>query len=389
MVREMTKSDNGRTTLHVSERLSKLLPALTSDEREQLKANIEADGRVTEPILYWRDGKQNIIIDGTHRWGIVRGTDLAYRTESMTFANYEEAETWILNHQLGRRNLLDPAAIRRIRGELYNRLKTHQGGDHVSQEAKCQIDTLLGDAAAKVAKKAGVSPATVKRDGARVETLAGLTKAARLVAENATDNDIKSISLLSEHDQNAVARAVRVGQAPNIASAIEATGAKPAKATTPPKRNGKPPKQYDRSAWFKSWEQTMGPLVRLVDKIASGLAESGCESQTVVHERLNDATEKMQKWMKVPDLGRCPVCSAEKWTETDDGVVCSRCNQPHGEPAGDPDLDRINTLRQKLIKTLEAGMRAFDDIQTICPRPEHAGAITDCKRQLAVARDWK
>ena len=221
---EMTETD-----LQIAERLRKLLPPLTPEERQQLKANIELDGRVREPILYWHDGKRNVVIDGMHRWDIVRGTPIPFRTEQMHFANYEEAEVWILNHQLGRRNLLNPTEIRKIRGELYNRLKSTHGGDRKSEESKCQFETLIGDAAMQVAERAGVSPATVKRDGDRVETLENLTKSARNVAEQASDKDVKSLAKLSASDQNAVARAMRVGQARTIPDAIKLISVKAGK----------------------------------------------------------------------------------------------------------------------------------------------------------------
>ncbi len=115
--------------LHISNRLQKLLPSLTPGEKNQLKANIKEDGRVTESILYWHDGKRNVVVDGMHRWGLVKGTDIPYRAEPMKFPGYDECEMWILNHQLGRRNLLDPVTIRTIRGELYNRMKQAHGGD--------------------------------------------------------------------------------------------------------------------------------------------------------------------------------------------------------------------------------------------------------------------
>ncbi len=142
--RPILEVDMTETDLHIAERLRKLLPPPTPEERQQLKENIESDGRVRDPILFWHDGKRNVVIDGMHRWDIVRGTPIPYRTERMHFDNYEEAEVWILNHQLGRRNLLNPTEIRNVRGELYNRLKTTHGGDRKSEKSKCQIETLIG-----------------------------------------------------------------------------------------------------------------------------------------------------------------------------------------------------------------------------------------------------
>ena len=72
----------------------------------------------------------------------------------------------------------------------------------------------------------------------------------------------------------------------------------PEETPKPPKGKGKPPKQFDRSAWLKQWEQAIGPVVRLVDKIAAGVDESGCDSQKVVQDHLNVATEEMTEWMR-------------------------------------------------------------------------------------------
>ena len=323
------------TDLHISKRLKALLPALTSEERQQLKANIEADGRVTDPLLYWNDGKRNVIVDGMNRWAIIKDTAIPYTSIALKFGSYEEAEIWILDHQLGQRNLLKPAAIRKVRGQLYNRLKGQQGGDHTSQEAKGQNVPLLGTAASQVATKAGVSEKTVKRDGARVAAIEGLTKPAQKVAEGATDAEVKTLAKLDETGQNAVARAVRTGQAGSVKEAVKVTGVKP-------------PRKY----------------------------------------------------------GKCPNCGGNEWDEDDEGVSCSKCHHPHGEPVGDPDEDRLKTQRQKTVKTVEALMRAFDDLNEMWARPEHTGptkwtaeevdttlkdmgVISACKGLLKIARGWK
>lgn len=318
--------------LHISERLRKLLPGLTSEELKQLKANIKEDGRVLEPILWWFDGKRHVIVDGMHRWEIVKETGVPYQARAVEVTSYEKAEIWILNHQLGRRNLLKPAAIRKIRGELYNRLKQDRGGNRKGGKSKGQIVPLIGDAAEKIGEKAGVSAKTVKRDGARVDALAGLTKPAQKAAEKASDTEIKALSRLSEEDQNSVARAIRVGQAQTIKGAIKVTGAKPEKAEKPKKKKPKPPKDY----------------------------------------------------------GKCPNCAGTKWKEHAKGVLCSKCNHPHGEPAGDVDAERITTQRQKTVKTVEALMRAFGDLHHLLPSSvQCAKAIKNCKENLKIAKEWK
>ncbi len=88
------------------------------------------------------------------------------------------------------------------------------------------------------------------------------------------------------------------------------------------------------------------------------------------------------------DLGKCPVCAGVKWIDGEDGVVCKKCNQPHGEP-GDSDEDLLKTQRAKTVKTAEALIRAFDDLQTMKARPEYDEAILRTKQLVAIARGWK
>lgn len=97
----------------------------------------------------------------------------------------------------------------------------------------------------------------------------------------------------------------------------------------------------------------------------------------------------------VKDRGKCPNCAGTKWTEGDDGWACSKCHHPHGEPVGDKDDDetvdeRVSIARSKAVKTVEALLRAFDDLQVLASHPrEHANAIATCKILLKTAKDWK
>ncbi len=71
----------------------------------------------------------------------------------------------------------------------------------------------------------------------------------------------------------------------------------PFDAPEPRKRKGQPTKRFDGSYWFRQWERAIAPVVRLVDKIAHDVGESGCESQKLVQDHLEVATEEMHEWM--------------------------------------------------------------------------------------------
>ncbi len=89
------------------------------------------------------------------------------------------------------------------------------------------------------------------------------------------------------------------------------------------------------------------------------------------------------------DYGKCPNCLGTKWKEDDDGMVCAKCLHPHGEPVGDVDDKQLATQRAKTIKTGEALMRAFDDLQTMKAKSHHEATIDDCKALIKIAKEWK
>ena len=213
--------------LHISKRLKKLLPSLTKEERTQLEANIVADGRVTDTVLYWFDGNENKVADGMHRFEIARRLGIPYKTEPIEIGDtYEDVELWILNRQLGRRNLISPQAQRKLRGELYNRLK-RKAGDGRSPEGHF-VPMVEGGPlppAETVAEAAGVDPKTVKRDGAYVEALkkcsSSIQKGENSGAFKLSPADVQTLAKLNEVNQDNIANDLRKGQAKTVKEAME------------------------------------------------------------------------------------------------------------------------------------------------------------------------
>ena len=86
--------------LVVDQEFKSLCPALTPDEYNRLQASIEAEGCV-DAITVW--GK--IIVDGHNRYEICRALGRGFKVRTVTFASRDAAKAWIIDHQLGRRNL--------------------------------------------------------------------------------------------------------------------------------------------------------------------------------------------------------------------------------------------------------------------------------------------
>lgn len=89
-----------------------LLASLSKEEREQLEANILSDGAILEPITVW-DG---ILLDGHNRLEIAKKHDLPYAIKEIELKDRHAALTWIINHQLGKRNLT-PQQASYLRGK--------------------------------------------------------------------------------------------------------------------------------------------------------------------------------------------------------------------------------------------------------------------------------
>jgi len=280
-----------KTDLHISQRLKALLPPLTDEERAQLKANIEADGRVTDPILYWANGSNAIILDGMHRFEIIRGTNIPYTTTPIeSVASYEDAEKWIWDHQAGRRNM-----SRETIGKWYNQIKTSRGGDHRSKVAN---DTLA-NAAEHIAAQTGKSPRTVKRLGARDTNLDKCTDAVQKGVNTgkikATDADIKRLAGLKPDTQNAIARAVRSGTPLKDALPEKAKPPKPApkKALTGPEA-----KAAEARAQVKIWADAVGRWLGQSPSIDDYRALwPGSQGNKVV-KLATDLYEAMKNWQK-------------------------------------------------------------------------------------------
>ena len=90
------------TELKINPKFRDLIPPLSDKEYEQLEKNLLADG-VRDPLVLWN----NMLIDGHNRYRIALKHNLPFETVTKEFADEDEASIWIMQNQLGRRNLSD------------------------------------------------------------------------------------------------------------------------------------------------------------------------------------------------------------------------------------------------------------------------------------------
>lgn len=150
----------------IDKEFQSLIPPLSAEEKQQLEANIVADG-CRDPLVIWGD----TLIDGHNRYEICTRLRLPFQTVAKEFESRDDVADWMDANALGRRNL-HPNNFTLILGRRFNRAKKPHGGDRGNQYvAKDQNDPL--PTAEKLANEYNVSPATVKRAGQYADALAG------------------------------------------------------------------------------------------------------------------------------------------------------------------------------------------------------------------------
>lgn len=186
-----------RQNIVILPELKNLIPALAKDELEQLENNILQHGCQT-PIQLWQASKQligleadnpddiaYILIDGHNRHSICKRHNLNFEVYMLSFPSLKEAKDYMINLQLGRRNL-SLSQISYFRGLRYNNEKIDKSENLKQFHSKGQNDpsseTALNDTsdgtllskgqnvpseistAERLSKEYNVSPKTIKRD---------------------------------------------------------------------------------------------------------------------------------------------------------------------------------------------------------------------------------
>jgi len=141
-----------------------LLFPLQSNELELLEKSILEDG-IRDPLVVWPYNDKDILLDGHHRFRLAQKYGLSFKTVEKHFKSLDEAKQWVLQNQLGRRNLTDEQRAY-IQGKLYEMMKKAPKGFEDRDLSRAHFEH--GDKSAATAKKIGSlfgsSQATVRRN---------------------------------------------------------------------------------------------------------------------------------------------------------------------------------------------------------------------------------
>lgn len=152
--------------------LQALIPPLTPAEYRQLEANLLKEG-CREPLSVEEDIDEHtnptyVILDGHNRHAICEAHGLPYTVHVVKgLLTREDVHLWIINNQLGRRNLTEEQ-VAYYRGEQYKAQRhaiPNPAGRNQCAEVGDQNDPQPPEKTAeRLARQHHVSPGTIKRD---------------------------------------------------------------------------------------------------------------------------------------------------------------------------------------------------------------------------------
>lgn len=237
----LSTEENIKSQIQILDQLRDLIPPLTDDEFGQLQQNLLKHG-IKDPLTVWEttstilnldDANRSmyILIDGHNRFRISQQHKLDYRINLIRFTTFDEVKDYMIDFQLGRRNL-SPEQIAYLRGLRYLQQKSMRGGNKVSNSTQADVSVTLG-------KEYGVSSRTIKRDGdfatgldklepqVKQDILSGKQKVARASIESMGKRSGDKVSLAEENIANSTSKAgVGLGRVQKLENTIRklATG---------------------------------------------------------------------------------------------------------------------------------------------------------------------
>jgi hypothetical protein len=150
-----------RNQITVLPELKALIPSLSVEEYNLLETSLLTEG-CREALMVWENNKEYILIDGHNRYEICQKYQLSFKYQLKQFDNFEEVKNWMINNQLGKRNLTEQQKSY-LRGIRYQSEKRNVGGTGKNQYSNDDNLTALRTSE-KLGELYQVSPKTIERD---------------------------------------------------------------------------------------------------------------------------------------------------------------------------------------------------------------------------------
>ncbi|UXE67987.1 MAG: ParB N-terminal domain-containing protein [Chryseotalea sp. WA131a] len=160
MVNDIAKS------LTILKEIKDYIHPLSEEEFFNLEKSILLEG-CRDPLIAWqKKDDQLVLVDGHNRYKICKKNNIPFKVKKIDFKDIEEVKIWMVENQMGRRNLT-PDQMSYYRGLKYLSLKKKKGGyDNVLSKGQNDFST-----SEFLAAQFDISESTIKRDAKFAEGL--------------------------------------------------------------------------------------------------------------------------------------------------------------------------------------------------------------------------
>lgn len=174
--------DEVKASITILPELQALIPELQKSEYEQLEENIRKEG-CRDSLLIWQttqgiiDGTENgspvnVLVDGHNRYSICKKLSIDFKVVLREFLSLQAVRDFMINNQLGRRNLT-PEQTSYLRGLKYR--NERQTAGRPVQDENYEEQSIAQRTQDRLAQEFNVSPRTIHRDREYSEGIDKLT----------------------------------------------------------------------------------------------------------------------------------------------------------------------------------------------------------------------
>jgi hypothetical protein len=161
---------NIQKNIVIREELRTFIPPLLDEEYDQLEENILAEG-CRDKLIVWKENSVFVLVDGHNRYTICNKHNIPYQVEVLPFKNIDEVQDWMINNQLGKRNVTEETKSY-LRGMQYKREKQQGKRYDLDKESENSEENMPRiSTRERLAIQHKVSPKTIQRDEKYVEVI--------------------------------------------------------------------------------------------------------------------------------------------------------------------------------------------------------------------------
>ena len=210
---EAQEANSGQPSITIDPEFASIIPPPTATELAILEESLVQDG-CRDPLLVMPTG---VLLDGHNRLRICRERDIQFAVEVVDVADHDQALLWIINNQLGRRNLADIdriALVARREHLLRERAAARQATRSQLPQNSAEADQPV-ETRKVAAKAAGVSHDTYAKGKKVIER--GVPELAQAVRDG--DASIHAAAQVADLSPNEQREAVSSGTVKQVAKA--------------------------------------------------------------------------------------------------------------------------------------------------------------------------